>query len=335
MSLESDANPVAEASEATPEASAEEVLESVDNANEASSEESADVSEASDSELEDVLDDEDASSEEKAEAAKELSKRISMKINGQEEEFDLSNDEHIEKLKQMAQKGEGADRKFQDAASIQKKMEQFAKILQSDPIEALRRAGHDIDALTEGYMAKKIEEMQKDPKELEMEKLQKQLQERDEMLKKIEEEKIAAEQARIQEEYQRQLDQEITEGLESSNLPKSPYVVKRIAENLMLAIDNGYEDVSVSDVLPIVEEQIQGEIRQMFEALPEDVIEQILGDDVSTKLRKRRLKKMKETKAASSVKATGQAEIKKAQAESEKKSEKVSAKDFFSNFGDL
>lgn len=336
MSLESDANPVAETPDTNPETSAEEVLGTLGESPQVSEEqESTDVEASSDSELEEVLEDDESSAEEKEEAVQELSRRISMKINGKEEEFDLSDDSHIDRLKQMAQKGEGADQKFQDAASMQKKMEQFAQILQSDPIEALKRAGHDIDALTEGYMANKIEELQKSPEQIKLEDLQKQLQDRESRLKEIEDEKMASEQARVQEEYQRQLDDEITAGLENSSLPKSPYVVKRIAENLMLALDNGYEDISVNDILPIVEEQIQGEIRQMFEALPEDVIEEILGADVSTKLRKRRLKKMKETKAASSVKATGQSEIKKAKAAEAKETKKQNVKDFFSDFGDL
>ena len=70
----------------------------------------------------------------------------------------------------------------------------------------------------------------------------------------------------------------------------------------------------------------------MFGAMPEDVIERVLGDDVSNKLRKRRLSKMKKApQTASQIKATGNAEIKKAKAEAEKDQKPLSAKDFFRN----
>ena len=89
--------------------------------------EAVDAEDASDEELKDVLEDDDASTEDKKEAVAELSKRISMKINGKDEEFDLADDDHIAKLKSMAQKGEGADQKFQEAADLKKKMEAFAE----------------------------------------------------------------------------------------------------------------------------------------------------------------------------------------------------------------
>lgn len=310
------------------ELSENEVHESDDTSETSGEEVVEDIEDASDEELEDVIEDEDSTEEEVEEAKAEQAKRLLLKINGEDQEFDLGNDDHLEQLKQMAQKGEGADKKFQEAASLKKKMESFAEILQNGDIgELLKQVGRNPDAEVEAYMARKIEELQKDPKELELERIQKELEEERRLREEREQEMLTAEQERIQEEYSRQLDQEITEGLSETNLPKSPYVVNRIAQSLMAQINGGNVDVTVADVLPSVKQQIQEEIQEMFGAMPEDVIESFLGDGVTTKLRKRRLKKMKETKSANSVKPTGKKEINNSK--KEEKKTKENAVDFF------
>lgn len=329
---EENTTPVSE--EQTPENSAEEVMESIDDGNqEEVSENSEQISaeEATDEELEEVLDSEESTEEERAEAQEEMAKRLKLKIYGQEEEFDLGNDDHIERLKELAQKGEGADRRFQEAAALKKQMEQFAQLIQQDPLKALEAAGHDMEELSTKYLEQRINDMQKSPEQKRLEELEKEIEAERKKNESLQKAKQEEEQARAQEEYSRQLDTEITDALGSSELPKSPYVVKRIAENLMLAMDNGYEDVTVSDILPIVKKQIQGEIREMFEAMPEDVIEKTLGNNVSTKLRKRRLSRQKKVQTkATDVKQTGESEINKLKGT--QKTKKMNAKDFFSKF---
>lgn len=287
---------------------------------------------ASEADLTDIVESDDATQEEVQEAVVELKRRMKFKVNGRdvEQEIDLGDEDSLQKL---LQKGFAADERFQSASAMEKKMEQFAKLMQSDPFQALVAAGHDPDKLTEAYMQKRVEEMQKSPEQLQLEKLQKEIEKERKLREGLEQEKLTAEQSKIESEYSRQLDEEITSALTSSNLPKSPYVVKRIAENLMLGIEQGNEDIQVSDVLPLVERQIQEEIRQMFDAMPEDVIEKVLGEGVSTKLRKRRLSNMKRPpEGASAVKATGQSEMNKAKAEKQNTPQSVKAKDFFSKF---
>lgn len=330
-------NPGAHPVEGSPEESAEEVIASIDAANEEVDGQEAgdevDVEEATDDELEEVIDDEEANEEDVAEAKAELAKRISMKINGKDEEFDLSDDDHISRLKEMAQKGEGADQKFQEAAKVRRQMEQFAKLMQDDPIAALQRLGHDPDKIAEMHMQKRIEDMQKSPEQKEREQLQKELEAIKKEKERLENDHKEAEYKVAQEKYSRQLDNEITEALQKSEMPKSPYVVKRLAEYMMLGLQKNPK-FNVSDAVPLVERQIKQEIQEMFGAMPEDVVEKMLGNDVSNKLRKRRLSKMKKApQTASQVKSTGKSEINKSQSKEEKKP--ISAKDFFSNFGDL
>jgi len=296
------------------------------------SEGAVEATDASEAELADVVESEDATPEEKQEAVVELKRRMKFKVNGREveQEIDLGDNEALQKL---LQKGFAADERFQSASAMEKKMEQFAKLMQSDPFQALVAAGHDPDMLTEAYMKKRVEELSKSPEQLQLEKLQKEIEKERKLREGLEQEKLTAEQSRIESEYSRQLDEEITTALGGSDLPKSPYVVKRIAENLMLGIEQGHEDITVQDVLPLVEKQIQDEIRQMFEAMPEDVVEKVLGNNVSTKLRKRRLATMKKVPdTAAAVKATGTSESNKMKSEKQTEVKPVKAKDFFSKF---
>lgn len=321
----------------TPEQSAQQVMETIPDKNgEASAdagEEVVDTEAASEEELTAAATDPDASKAEKQAAAAELKRRMKFKINGKdvEREIDLSDEKS---LRELLQKGFAADERFQSASQLEKKMREFAEILQRDPIEALIAAGHDPDKLTEAYMKKRVDELAKSPEQLQLEKLQKEIEKERKLREQLENEKLTAEQQKIEAEYSRQLDEEISSALTKSDLPKSPYVVKRIAENLMLGLEQGNEDISVEDVLPLVERQIKEEIRQMFEAMPEDIIEKTLGDGVSQKLRKRRLAQAKASKTpdtAASVKATGQTELNRTKASEEPK-QKVNARDFFKNF---
>lgn len=339
MSDINDAAPAAEEALSGPEASAEEVIGSIEesdgaHAGNVDAGEELDTAEASDEELEDVLDDENASDEEKEDAVQELKKRLKLKVNGKEieEEIDF-NDE--DRLREILQKGHAADSKFQEAANLRKQMEQFVQLMQSDPIRALRELGHDPDDIAEKHMKHRLEEMQLSPEQRRVNELNAKLEKMEAEKKALEEEKLQEQQSRAQQEYERQLDKEMTEALESSTLPKSPYVVKRIAETMMAALDSAEEgqEIRVADVLPHVEKSIKSEIQQMFGALPGDVIEKILGDNVTSKMRKYRRSKIKKTpETASSVKATGNAEI-KANADSKKEDKPSSAKDFFSNIG--
>ncbi len=300
---------------------------------EQSASESTEVSEVevSEADLEGVVEDPTATQEEKKEAVKQL-KRLKVKVNGKEveREIDFDNDDY---LREMIQKGESADQKFQESAAIRKQMEAFVQLMKNDPLTALQKLGHDPDEWAEKHLSKRLEEMQKSPEQKAQEAMQKELEQLKKEKEEFEKTRFDAEQQRIQDEYSRQLDQEITEGLSASDLPKSPYVVKRVAELMMLGISKG-KNVSVKDVLPLAERQIKGEIQQMFGAMPEELIEKVLGQDISNKLRKNRLKKMKATTpTAADVKPTGKTEIKQSQQVSAAKTP-TSSKDFFKKIGD-
>ena len=100
------------------------------------------------------------------------------------------------------------------------------------------------------------------------------------------------------------------------------------------AIHNGYEDVTVADVVPYVKEQVFQELQEMNKALPDDVIDSLLGKDVLDRRRQRRVKRAKKkVETPSEIKQTGEAEVKKAQAQAAKEDKPKSSKDFFKSIG--
>lgn len=272
-----------------------------------------------------------APTEVKKEEIREMKRKMKLKVHGREieKEIDFMNEKE---MKQLLEKAYGADTTFQEAARTKKQMQALAEMLHKDPFALMREAGLDPDELTAKYMEDRLKEFEKSPEQKQLEDLQRQVQQEKERREALEREKFEGEQARIQESYMRDMDDQITTALSSAQLPKSPYVVKRIAEYLSIGLEQG-KQLSVKDVVPLVEKSIRKEIQEMFEVFPEDVIETFLGDNVLNKMKKKRLSKMKEVQSASGVKQTGQAEIAKHQAKEAPK-QRVSlaeTKKFWSN----
>lgn len=305
------------------QSAATEVLDSLES-NEVSEETEATEEEVEESELE-----ASAESEEEAENKESEKKTWKLKIGGKDVEI---NDEA--ELIKRAQMGYSADQKWQEAAKIRKEMESFVQTLQKDPAYALAQMGFDVDSMAEQHIQRRIEEMQKSPEQLERERIQKELEDLKSEREKEREQARQSELQRIQDQYAVEIENQISDALDSSKtLPKRPYVVKRIADAMLLAYDRGKHDVSVEDVLPVVEREIKDEIQEMFMAMPEELVEAVIGKDVLNKIRKRRVKRVKAVDRPK-VSETGRAEIQKAKEEAaESDQEKLNAKDFFRNLG--
>lgn len=257
---------------------------------------------------EDALNEVDAA-EEAAEPVKKSNKRkFTPKVNGRqrEVEIDMDNDEEI--LKYLS-KAMGADEKFEESASLRKSVEQLVNELKSNPRGVLSHPelGLDLKKFAEEILNEEIEQMSKSPEQKKLEDLERRLAEEQSNREKLEEAKRKGEMERLEEQAFKQFDDDITSALSSSSLPKSPYVVKRIADVMIEAVNKGYTDVSVKDIMPIVEQQITGEIQKMFETMPEEVMEGLIGKNNLTRLRKKRLASMKKAPETTTrnIKETG------------------------------
>lgn len=245
--------------------------------------------------------DKDIKAEEKK--INDLKKKLKLKVDGREieEEFDFADDQ---KLTKMAQEAKAFQKRSQELATLRKQVEGLVAKLETNPFQVLQELGLDIDDLAKGHLEKRIEEMNKSPEEIEREKMR---QELEAARKELEGQKKAAEEAQMEQlrnHFASEIEADINGALSSGKtvLPKSPLVVKRIAETMSLAMSKGFHDVTAKDVLPIVEEQFKSELKAMFGMLPEDTVEMLVGSDTIDKIRKKKIQAAKAKKTAAETK---------------------------------
>jgi len=123
-----------------------------------------------------------------------------------------------------------------------------------------------------------------------------------------------------------ELESEIESALDAhKDLPKTQKTVARIADALLWAETNGFEDVSVEDVLPSVKQEIRSEFNQLMDAMGEDAMEAYIGKRNLDRLRQKRLSKAK-TNNIKNIEPT----VKEKQV-SDKEKKRLRAKDYFKN----
>lgn len=254
-------------------------------------------------------------------------KKLKLKVDGKEEDFelDLDNDEELIRHLQMGKMGQ---KRAAEKAQLEKELTGFFEALKNDPLSLLEQElGINKEKLIEDYINQQIEAAKKSPEQVEREKMEKELQALRNERKREKEEADRREFERLQQQEFERVDMQMEQALTKSDLPKSPFVVKKIADYMLVAIEAGY-DVSPEDVIPLVREEMHADLKEMFGALPEDVVEGLLGEQVINKLRKRRVAKAQEAKKAlPSGKVADTGTVKKET--SDKAKEKVSYKDFF------
>lgn len=236
------------------------------------------------------------------EVIQSLIETFKLKVNGEEKEvtLDWNDKEDIIRRLQIAESGQQA---MQHAAELEKNFEREIQGLVDDPWAKLEAMGFDVDALAEERIQQQIAQLQKSPEQLAQDEKDKELEDLRQRLKTQDDEKRSVEQQRLDFEAEQTLESQVTDALSAtSDLPKSPYVVKRIADAMLVAMDNGRDDITAADVIPWVQKEINEELQALFGAMPDKVLEQYLGNQTIDRLRKGRMAKMK---TSTSIKDSG------------------------------
>lgn len=234
--------------------------------------------------------------------------KFKLKIDGRDEEMELDLNNH-EEVKKHLQMSKAAQRRMQEASELRKSAEQFVDLLKKNPRKVLSdpNIGVDLKKFVQEYLDEEISNSQKTPEQLALEKAQKELEEIKERVKKDEEDRQGKEFKRLQEEQEQKIEQNIESALKEGNLPKSPYTVRKMAELMMLALENKI-DLSPKDLVPLLRNQMNQDIKDLFTASNDDVLEELLGKDNITRIRKRQINKVttpKVAQTANSVKSSG------------------------------
>lgn len=230
-------------------------------------------------------------------------KALKIKVDGQEYDealpFEIDdtpeNKAYMTKQLQMARM---ANSRAQQAAELQKKVDAIGDYLaqakgDKKKIRALiKELGADEKEIAAAVIEEEIENSKKSPEQLEKEKLAEELRELKEQREREKKSWEEREKERLYGEQAERYDMLVSKAIESSDLPKSPYVVKKMADYMLLGLENGV-DVHPDDVINLVREEIQSDIQQMFAVMPEEVVEKLIGKDVLGKLRKKNVAKAK------------------------------------------
>ena len=273
-----------------------------------------------------------ASKEQKQEAVKQevdkqMQKWILKGLNGENIEISDIND-----LVKRAQKGLGAELKFQEAADIKKEAGQLLKMLNDDPMGLLEELGLDTVSLAQQKLSKKLEEDSKSPEQKQREQELQELQELREEKKRLQEASKKSEYERLVADEERKLEEGMLTALQQANLPVKPVYIKRMAEIMQAGMDHGVE-LSPAEALKFARKEVVGDLRELLDASPDEMLEDLIGNTNAQRIRKRYLAKAREAKAnpLSQVKATGYTSEEAQEANSNRK--KISTKDWLKGRG--
>jgi hypothetical protein len=280
------------------------------------------VTEELEASTEEVHSQEKTTEEKKQEAeVKKALKEFELKVNGKSKKvsLDLDNEEEVKKYLQKAM---AADEKFQEASSYKKQAEQLVEMLQTDPLSILRNPalGLDIRKLAEQVLLEDLEEQQKSPEQKELEEYKRKLKEYEEKQKKAEDER---KQQQIQEATRRnqeEIESSMIKALEASDFPAEPYFIRRVADAMASAIENGWEDVTVEKIMPYVESRMRNDFGSLINKHKDpSKFEKLVGKDVLNEYRKHTISKVKKAPTTGSQSATSTAKPDNNQAEAKPK----------------
>ena len=263
-------------------------------------------------------------------------KQLNLKVYGQEMTEDLpfemedtpANREWMTKNLQMSK---AAQRAMQEKGSFEQKVETFFQNLKGNTAEVLTQMGIDPVAFAAKQLEEEIARQQLSPEERKAQELEKKYKALEEETKRKEMEYRQREfQAKTQQIHDR-IESQIISALDKSDLPQTPYVADRIAKYMSLGLQDpdGPVVLTPEEVLPLVREDIMKDIQSVIKGFknPED-IENFVGKDVFSNVRKKNIAKLK-----AGTPATAMAAIKEVNNTTKKPestpTKKISARTFF------
>lgn len=268
-----------------------------------------------------------------AQAAAEQVKKLNalrLKVDGHELEeelpFEIPDDpEAVEYMTRQLQMAKMGSKRAQEYAQLEKEIRNLIQEGTKNPRRLLKELNIDEKELARQIIEQEIENSQKSPEQLEKERIEAELKSLKEEREREKQDFERREFERLQEQAYEKYDSQMSAALDKSDLPKEPYVVKKIADYMLVALQQGY-DVSPEDVLPLVRDEIKSDIQALIKVMPDEVLEQFLGKDVFNRFRKKNLAKAKEASTVTTAKAVKDTGGKAPSKEPEKK---ISFKDFF------
>lgn len=217
-------------------------------------------------------------------------KRFKYKADGAEVEEELDDAEIGNRLSLA----KAAQKRMQEAANVQKQTKAFYEALQKDPLSVLTdpkvMGSEKFQQLAEQFLSKKLAEQMLTPEERAQQEKEARLAKYEQEEARRNEEANQAKAQQLEAHYAKQYEQTIMTALQTSNLPKNPFTVKRMAELMQKNIQHGL-DLEPQALAQLVKEDYQSELRQLINGAEPEAILGMFGEDLSNKIRKHDLSK--------------------------------------------
>jgi len=215
-------------------------------------------------------------------------KPYKIKVNGKEYNVGL------EEALRLAQKGVGADTKFNEAYKMRQQAEQFIHQLKTDPMSILMNPnlGFDFKKLAQEFLAKEIEKEMMTPDQRELFETKEKLRQAEEEKKSIAEKESEARMQQLVSHYSSEYEKDIQATLQTSGLPKTRGTVKRLAYYMQKGLERGVE-LKAADVIDLVRADYIQEHNELYGATDGDTLLKMFGDQTLKKIMEANLKKVK------------------------------------------
>jgi len=183
----------------------------------------------------------------------------------------------------LAQKGESADKRFQESAADKKAIEKFLKFSKEDPKGYLRALGHDPVKFAIAEIDEYLKEQEMDPKDKQIRDFERKQKEWDEKqaaeAKQKEEAKRAEEDSRAAQD----IDTRLLEAFKKSGLPNKKFYMQQMTARAMGALSRD-EELNFDDIADKVKSSVKSDISDLIGGMDAQAIHELLGDKVIKKI---------------------------------------------------
>jgi len=240
-------------------------------------------------------------------------KKLNIKVDGKtlEREIDLANESELIKIVQMA---EMANKRAKEASDLRKnevKREQelnhFLNSIKSNPEQILSQLGINPTEFAQSVLEKEIKKMELTDEERKILELEEELNLIKEKEAKEKEERVKMEQESLKNKYAADYERDILNAIEKNKLPKSPYMIEKMGNMMLVALDNNI-DLSFDDLVPLIKEQQTMEFKEQIQGMSTDDLLSMLSEQSVKEILLKKMPKEEKKKAPpspDSIKDTG------------------------------
>lgn len=232
---------------------------------------------------------------------KEPPRRHKVKVDDQ----DLEVDE--DELRRGYTHARAASKKMEEASKTRKEAEQFLERFLEDPLSILdnpnvaQKLKKPLRQMMEERLALELRR-EIDPegwnKEQEQQTLQQKAKAYEDWQKQQAEAAQNEQMSKLEQHYAQEYDSKLKAVLDTAGLPKTTNVVRRAAQLMQVAIQNGYEP-DLSMVVDQVREEYQGDTKSLYTHLTGEQLIQHFGEEIANKIRKADLARLRKPAAQS------------------------------------